>query len=109
MKKNMKYKNILIIFTLLLSIAVCSLATERTNRNAYPENKFVDRFSPPSLREDNGTGNTGEETEGMNLDDPNSNYALNQPIGDAFPLLIVFGLAYGFYIFVGKRKRTEIE
>ncbi|MDR0683294.1 MAG: hypothetical protein LBG15_15855 [Dysgonamonadaceae bacterium] len=104
----MKYKNILVIFT-LLSISVCSLAVERTDRNAYPESKFVDRFSSSSLRDDDGTGNTEGETGNINLDDPDENYVLGGPVGDALPLLITFGLTYGIYVFIEKRKRTEIK
>jgi hypothetical protein len=105
----MKYKSVLIILALLLSTAVCSLAAEKTDRNAYPENKFVDRFSSSTLRDDDGTGNTDGKTGGIDLgDDPNGNYKLG-PVGDSFPLLLAFGLAYGFYVFVEKRKRTEVE
>jgi hypothetical protein len=104
----MKHKSILIIVALLLSFSVRTAATGENGRNSYPEGKFVDRFSSSSLREDGGVGDTGGESDGLDLDEPNSKYRLN-PIGDALPLLFVFGVAYGFYVFAGKRKTAEIK
>jgi hypothetical protein len=99
----MKYKNILLILSiLLLSFSGSVPAAERPDRNAYPDSRFVDRFSSSSLRDDNGTE---DETDGIDLDDPNEMYRL--PIGDAFPVLFAFGLAYGFYVFSRKRKTVE--
>jgi hypothetical protein len=103
----MKYKNILLILSIfLLSFSGSVSAIERPDRNAYPDGKFVDRFSSSSLRDDTGTGG---ETEGIDLDDPTDDmYALG-PIGDALPCLLILGLSYGFFVFNRKRKTVEVE
>ncbi|KAA6302703.1 MAG: hypothetical protein EZS26_001210 [Candidatus Ordinivivax streblomastigis] len=103
----MKTKCIYALFILTLFSSFNLVATERRAVNrasmttAYPENRFVNRFSnpappSPSSADEGIVPGDGER--------PDTDTALN-PIGDAVWLLSLFGLVYGVSLFIRNRAK----
>ncbi|MDR0412277.1 MAG: hypothetical protein LBH61_00535 [Dysgonamonadaceae bacterium] len=98
MKKILKYGSLIIVaMTTLLFASPLSAG----NTQAFPESKFVDRFSSEDLRAN------GNITPGGSDERPGPQDAINKaPIGDAIGWVTALALAYGVYI-LGKKRKNE--
>ncbi|MDR0865626.1 MAG: hypothetical protein LBO74_11940 [Candidatus Symbiothrix sp.] len=101
MKSILKYKNRGIVCALLLSLSFNLSAGEIKSSFDLHKNEINSGYPNPF---DKPLG-TREASGGIDLgsDNPDENQALN-PIGDAFPLLLSFGLAYGISVYKRKAK-----
>jgi hypothetical protein len=101
MKKILKYKSLFIATMTAIFFTLPALAERVNNKqNAFPESKFVNRFSSDGLRDDSGGG--------IDLGDdklPPPEDAIG-PIGDAVGWLAALALVYGVYVSGKKRKNA---
>jgi len=110
MKQILKFKKSWITLIVLLLFALNTEAAFEKRENRLDkkgeskglENNSINKFTSP----EKGPANSG----GIGLGgDPNGEDPIGgsgSPIGDAFPLLIGFGLVYGIYVFSQKGKES---
>ena len=114
MKHILKFKKNLIILSVLLSFALSTEAaferredrlSRRSNQTLGNVNNEIDNPYKSSNFRGGGMGLGDDPNEGgggpIGGDDSNDG-----PIGDAFPLLLGLGLAYGIYAFYRKEKES---